>query len=139
MKEGSSDAKEQIEKLHDLNSDSFKVFTAINLDDSLNCVEKRQDKEYTNCPAAYLRTLICPSGVFVCPYWRGKEPFRIGDATRQSMKEIWTSERRAEVMRKLNPCTVCNFHCLRNETNIEVLRIKEHGFDHPIKEFDRFI
>lgn len=138
-KERMQQAKDQIEKLKKLDGDSFKVLTAINLGDSLDCVEKKQDKKYTDCPAAHLRTLICPSGVFVCPYWRGKEPFRIGDATKQSMQEIWNSNRRAEVMSRLDPSTVCNFHCLRNETNIEVLRIKECGIDHPIEEFDRFI
>lgn len=132
-------AREQIKKIQGLDTGSFKIYTAINLEDSLKCVESRQEKTYTDCPAAHLRTLICPSGVFVCPYWRGKEPFRIGDAAKQSIQDIWNSKRRTEVMNHLDPSTVCNFHCLRNETNEEVLRIMNGGKVQIVDEFDRFI
>ena len=140
-KERMEEAKKQVEMLQGLDTDTFKVITAINLNDSLNCVQSKQEKNYHFCPSAQLRTLICPSGVYVCPYWRGKEPFRIGDAKTQSIQEIWNSERRDEVMKKLDPVTVCDFHCLRDETNKEV--IKMLGMDmidiEEIPEYDRFI
>ncbi|MCR5770689.1 MAG: radical SAM protein [Butyrivibrio sp.] len=139
-KERMNEAKKQVEKLKDLDTDSFKVITAINLEDSLNCVQTYQNKDYHFCPAAHLRTLICPSGVYVCPYWRGKTPYRIGDAKTQSLEDIWHSEKRKNIMNQLDPAIKCNFHCLRNETNKEVIRIQKtngEGID-IIPEYDRF-
>lgn len=138
-KERMSEAREQIERIKELGTDDFRIFTAINLEDSLKCVESKQKKNYKDCPAAHLRTLICPSGVFVCPYWRGKEPYRIGDAIKQSIQDIWKSNRRREVMSMLDPSTVCDFHCLRNETNLEVMRIMNGGDVQIVDEFDRFL
>ena len=140
-KERMREAREQLERLHDLVTDRFQVLTAINLEDSLRCVEEPQEKSYHDCPSAHLRTLICPSGVYVCPYWRGKDAFRIGMADRESIREIWHGERRRAVMSRLDPCTICNFHCLRNETNYEVLKIQAEGVGKvaEVPEYDRFI
>ena len=83
---------------------------------------------------------ICPSGVYVCPYWRGKEPYRIGDAKTQSLDEIWHSDRRKSIMDQLDPVIKCDFHCLRNETNREVIRIQgmDKGDVEIVPEYDRF-
>lgn len=140
-KERMEEAKIEIDRLKDLGTDKFKIITAINLNDSLNCVQSVQEKDYQYCPAADLRTLICPSGVYVCPYWRGKSDFRIGNAIENSIKDIWKSERRAKVMRDLNPITKCDFHCLRNETNQEIIRMRRTKKEDikVIPEYDRFI
>ena len=134
-------AKTEIERLYELETDKFKIITAINLIDSLNCVQSPQEKNYTFCPAAYLRTLICPSGVYVCPYWRGKKDFCIGNAKEDSIQNIWQSERREKIMQELNPIVKCQFHCLRDETNKEILRLikMEHDDIEIIPEYDRFI
>ena len=135
------EARKQIERLYEIETSYFKIITAINLEDSLNCVENEQYKNYHFCPAAYLRTLICPSGVFVCPYWRGKENFRIGDAKIDSIQEIWKSSRRKKIMSELDPKFKCNFHCLRNETNKEVIRMINENFQNVniLEDYDRFI
>ena len=135
------EAKKEIERLGELETDNFRIITAINLNDSLNCVETPQNKDYNFCPAAYLRTLICPSGVYVCPYWRGKANFRVGDAKKDSIQDIWKSERRQKVMAELNPAKKCNFHCLRNETNKEIIRLMNMNPEEIkiIPEYDRFI
>lgn len=140
-RERMQEAKKEIARLGELETDNFKIITAINLTDSLNCVETPQEKDYDFCPAAYLRTLICPSGVFVCPYWRGKENFRIGDAKKDSIQDIWQSERRQKVMAALNPAKKCTFHCLRNETNREIIRLMNMNPQEIkiIPEYDRFI
>lgn len=138
-RERMEEAKREVAKLEGLDTEHFHVITAINLNDSLNCVQSMQEKDYHVCPSAELRTLICPSGVYVCPYWRGKEDFCIGDAKEQSLEEIWHSERRKEIMGRLDPVTVCPFHCLRNETNKEVIRIKNAaGNVDTVAEYDRF-
>lgn len=135
------EAKIEIARLSELETDNFKIITAINLGDSLDGVQSAQEKDYHFCPAAYLRTLICPSGVYVCPYWRGKKNFCIGDAKKDSIQEIWQSERRKSIMEQLDPIKKCALHCLRNETNkkvIDLMRTEPDKVD-IIDEFDRFI
>ncbi len=136
-----NEAKIEIKRLYELETDNFKIITAINLNDSLNCVKSSQEKDYHFCPAAYLRTLICPSGVYVCPYWRGKKNFCVGDAKQDSIQTIWHSERRQKVMKELDPVEKCQFHCLRDETNKELIRLMQMDHDkiEIIPEYDRFI
>lgn len=134
-------ARGEIAKLNQLETDTFKIIKAINLDDSLNCVERNQDKSYTKCPVSELRTLICPSGVYICPYWRGKENYRIGDVHETSFLDMWNSQRRKQVAEYANPSTNCRFHCLRHESNQELMSLiqtPEKEIE-KIKEYDRFI
>jgi sulfatase maturation enzyme AslB (radical SAM superfamily) len=137
------EARKEINRLNPLVSDSFKIMKAINLEESLNGVKNIQTKNYKRCPVSELRTLICPSGVFICPYWRGKEKFRIGDVNNMSFSEMWNGKRRKEVMGFVDPSEKCTFHCLRHESNVEILRIIEDfkcgkNVD-VIEEYDRFI
>ena len=136
-------ARREIERLADLVSDDFQIIKAITLDASLDGVQTPQTKEYTTCPATELRTLVTPAGVYVCPYWRGKEEFMVGDITTQSFREVWNSPRRKEVQNFLNPAIHCSFHCLRHQTNLEVFRmiedLKEGKEIETVEEFDRFI
>lgn len=140
-KERMEEARREVERLKDLDTDTFRIITAINLEDSLNCVDTEQYKGYHFCPAAHLRTLICPSGVYVCPYWRGKAPYRVGNAVTDSVETIWNSGRRREVMEFLDPSVKCNFHCLRNQTNQEVINMMNTNREDItiVPEYDRFI
>jgi MoaA/NifB/PqqE/SkfB family radical SAM enzyme len=137
------EAREEIERLDDLVTDSFSILKAINLDNSLNGAKNIQIKEYTICPVAELRTLICPSGVFVCPYWRGKPIFCIGEVNNTTFADMWFGERRKEVMAHLDPSKKCTFHCLRHESNIEIIKminkLNEGKEVDTIKQYDRFI
>lgn len=136
-------ARKEISRLDALVSDSFKIMKAINLEESLSGVKNAQAKDYHRCPVSELRTLICPSGVFICPYWRGKEKFRIGDVNHISFNEMWNGKRRNQVMDDVDPSEKCTFHCLRHESNIEILRIvkdlKDGKTVDAVKEYDRFI
>ena len=136
-----NEAKLEIARLNELETDSFQVVTAINLRDSLDGVRSIQEKNYHFCPAAYLRTLICPSGVYVCPYWRGNKNFCTGDAKTDSIQTIWQSARRKSVMQQLDPIERCKLHCLRDETNKELIRLMRTARDKAdvVAEFDRFI
>lgn len=138
-KEKMDEARAEISRLDSLVSENFKIIKAINLEDSLNCVQRKQEKSYTKCLVAELRTLVTPSGVYVCPYWRGKSKFKIGDIKTQSFAEIWQSTRRREVMAYTNPCEVCKFHCLRDESNKEILKILADKNHTKIAQYDRFI
>jgi MoaA/NifB/PqqE/SkfB family radical SAM enzyme len=135
------EARKQIERLSSLETDTFKVIKAINLEASLNCVDVSQPKDYHRCPMGDLRTLVCPSGVYVCPYWRGKDAFRIGDAQTTSIKDIWKSDRRKSVMEYVDPSKICSFHCLRHQSIEEVYRMIDMEKENIEirEEYDRFI
>lgn len=136
-------ARTEIARLDELESDTFRVMRAINLEPSLNGVDTPQAKGYKGCPSTQLRTTVTPTGVFVCPYWRGKEHMRVGDAVTQSFKDLWLGSRRAEVMERLDASKDCNFHCLRNDTNLTVLGIQRKLASglmvSAVEEFDRFL
>lgn len=133
----------QIKKIDSLVDEKFRIIKAITLDDALMRKKRHQNKEYTHCPVAELRTLITPLGVFVCPYWRGKEDFKLGDVKEESFQAMWHSEKRKERMRWIDPSKHCaSLHCLRHESNLELLAMKK-ALDKgkevvTIDEFDRF-
>jgi MoaA/NifB/PqqE/SkfB family radical SAM enzyme len=137
------EAKKQIERLEDLVTDEFSIIKAITLDASLEGADFDQPKKYKKCPSTELRTLVTPSGVYVCPYWRGKDQYNVGNAITTSMKELWDGETRAKVQNWLDPSIHCTFHCLRHDSNLEVLKmaddIKNNKEIESIPEFDRFI
>lgn len=138
-----NEAKRQIKYLDELETKTFSILKAINLEYSLNSTKVQQPKSYHTCPATELRTLVCPSGVFVCPYWRGKEKMYIGELHNTSFEAMWQSERRKKVMKHLDPAKHCSFHCLRHDSNVEVFKLiqskdKENNAQ-IIDEFDRFI
>lgn len=140
-KEDMEKARQEIEKLDRLETDQFSIIKAINLADSLACVDRRQEKAYTRCPISELRTLVSPSGVYICPYWRGKEAYKIGNVHEMSFQEMWESQRRKDVMAYTDPHLKCKFHCLRHDSNIELLRMVQamEGSIEKVKEYDRFI
>ena len=139
-----TEIKIELERLSKLIDDDFTIIKAITLDDSLNGVQEKQVKTYTTCPATELRTLVTPVGTFVCPYWRGKDQFNIGDAKKNNFMELWNSTQRKDIQKWLDPSKHCaNLHCLRHESNIEILKmiedIKNNKEIQTIQEFDRFI
>jgi MoaA/NifB/PqqE/SkfB family radical SAM enzyme len=133
----------QINRLEALETETFKIVKAINLMHSLRGVDSDQPKVYKSCPSTHLRTTVTPLGVYVCPYWRGKEHMKIGDANNSSFKDIWNGDLRKTVMDKLDAHKDCNFHCLRHDTNMTAISIKNSQINgeevHAVDEFDRFI
>ena len=102
-----------------------------------------QPKEYKGCPSTHLRATVTPTGVFVCPYWRGKDRMQVGDVVNQNFREVWEGAQRKEVMGRLDASKDCNFHCLRHDTNMTAIGIKHklaQGANlATVEEFDRFI
>jgi MoaA/NifB/PqqE/SkfB family radical SAM enzyme len=137
------EAREEIDRLEELVTDEFAIIKAITLDASLSGAQENQPKDYKMCPATELRTLITPSGVYVCPYWRGKEQYIVGNAITTPLKELWNGQIRKNVQNWLDASTHCPFHCLRHDTNLEVYGmiddIKNGKNIECFDEFDRFI
>ena len=76
-----------------------------------------QVKDYSSCNVSKIRTVVTPSGVYVCPYHRGNAQMKIGDATKNKLSEIWSSQRKQQVIEGLDPKTHCRFHCIRHNSN----------------------
>jgi len=109
-------AKEQLHKATELETSDFKVISPPTLVNALQG-NVSQPKAYTTCRVAELRTVITPSGAYVCPYYRGNLNMRIGTLEKMSFREMWASKKRKAVMDRLNPSVHCGFHCIRHSTN----------------------
>lgn len=130
---------EQIHLAKTLETDSFKVLEASKLWASLHGESNLEQKAYRRCAIAQVRTLITPSGVYVCPYFRGNESKRIGDVRNQSFTEMWHGELRQSVIGDLDPSHDCEMHCIRHESNQTIERWLKGGFPLPSDDFDLFI
>ena len=90
-----------------------------------------------------MRTVLSPSGAYVCPYHRGNSNLKIGDPTVESFKDIWYGKTREEIMKKLDPRKHCEFHCIRHKTNQELEKLDRMDGDFKnikiSENFDRFI
>ena len=140
-------AIKQLEMSKNLEDQNFRILESVMLHSSLKR-EKigSQKKIYKQCRSAELRTLITPSGCYVCPYFRGEHTKKIGDLRFESLKEMWNGEQRKKVMKDLNPSIVCNnLHCIRHETNqelekiIDVMKNKKKVKDKILSKTDYFI
>lgn len=130
---------EQMQLAKTLESDNFKVLEASKLWASLHGESNLEPKEYRRCATAQMRTLITPSGAYVCPYFRGNESKRIGDVRNQSFSEIWHGDLRHKVIENLDPSRDCEMHCIRHESNQTIERWLKGGFPLPCNDFDLFI
>lgn len=131
-------ASEQIKALATLVDDKFRVVTAGALADVLEGGDLRQPKSYDSCRVSQLRAVISPGGVYVCPYFRGDAAMKIGDATSESLHEIWNGMRRDEVMRNVVPSKTCGFHCSSHSANLSLGRMVDGDEPVAIEDFDLF-
>lgn len=123
-------AKTQLMKArNDLQSHDFKILTATNLFDIIECKPTQQPKEYTSCPVTNLRTLVSPSGVFPCPYFRGDITRSYGNPNHESLTDIWNGKQRKAITDNLNPKVDCKFHCIRHNTNLELFSLYKQSQD----------
>jgi MoaA/NifB/PqqE/SkfB family radical SAM enzyme len=130
---------QQLIRARSLNSEKFRVLEASKLFASLHGASNLEPKEYRRCVASQTRTLITPSGVYVCPYFRGVEHKNLGRVQEFSFKELWHGPRREEVIKNLDPSYDCPMHCIRHESNLMVEDWIKGGFPLPNEDFDWFI
>ncbi len=134
-------AKRQIDQALTLADETFRIAGATNLHFTLQQLGREQPKPYTECKVSQLRTLVTPSGAYVCPYYRGNEDKKIGDLTKQTLKEMWSGKQRLKVMEDLDPSKDCRFHCIRHQSNLalEDMAMAGPGSVAPIDDYDPFI
>lgn len=128
----------QLYAARQLADDQFRVIAPFTLDEAI-AGKTTQQKAYSRCLTAQMRTLITPSGAYVCPYHRGNPAMRIGDVNKMSFTEIWQGKQRQRVMAGLSPDKHCQFHCIRHESN-QLLEEQSKGKKiEMIEDFDRFL
>jgi len=141
-KEVTSITNTQLKSIKNLNDDNFQVIAPFTLEEALKGAVT-QPKEYTKCLTTEMRTVVSPSGVYVCPYHRGNAMMKIGDINKESFKDLWYGKKRQTVMEKVNPQIHCGFHCIRDESNKYLNSILEGqellSEEDVSKDFDRFI
>lgn len=129
------DIRKQLAAARLLEDETFEVVcssTYLSLEAGASSV---QVKPYTSCRVAELRTLITPTGVYVCSYHRGNPLAMLGDPVTQNFQTIWQTSPRSIV----DPSRDCAFHCARHQTNLAII---EHDNDRVVplvEDFDPFI
>ncbi len=131
---------DQVQRALGLQTDRFRVLQATKLKNVLRGEGNIEPKEYTRCAVSQLRTLITPSGTYVCPYFRGREDKMIGDVREQSLTDMWQGETRRAVMDRLNPSVDCRMHCIRHDSNLMLEDMISGNTDvDVVDDFDLFI
>ncbi|MEV3873548.1 radical SAM protein [Streptomyces sp. NPDC049906] len=116
--------------------DSFEVINSSTLTSLRSRVGAIQPKDYHRCQVAELRTLITPSGVYVCSYHRGNSQAKIGDAVTERLPDIWENSDRGII----DPTRDCRFHCARHRSNLELEKIAEGAVTPELgPDYDPFI
>lgn len=131
--------RRQLDEVQHLASDDFRIISPYTLGDALDGVSV-QKKEYTRCLVSQIRTVVTPSGVYVCPYHRGNMNMRLGDINNESMQHVWASPKRHLVQARVNPSIHCTFHCIRHPSNLKLEKWAADGMDpDELDDYDLFI
>lgn len=112
--------KNQLDKARKEETSNFSVLITGSLEAVLNKKLLNQNKKYRYCAAQQFIPLITPHGVYICPNWRGAKNMRVGNILKNSLKEIWTSDKRRKVIKQLNCAEDCQLYCLRHNINVLV-------------------
>ncbi|GAA2264787.1 hypothetical protein GCM10010145_43860 [Streptomyces ruber] len=115
--------------------DTFEIVDSSTLTALRSHVGPVQPKEYHRCRVAELRTLVTPSGVYVCAYHRGDPAARLGDAVTDGLADIWRTSDRGIV----DPSRDCPFHCARHPSNLALHRIGPDTAAPSEDDYDPFI
>jgi len=132
--------KRQLEKAEHLEDEEFHVVRAENLGAVILGEDLTEPKEYDRCLIAELRTLITPTGAYICPYFRGDETRNYGNPIQTSFRDLWNGSKRQNVMETTIPSRDCLFHCIRHRSNQALYRISAGAYPSDlVEDFDLFI
>jgi wyosine [tRNA(Phe)-imidazoG37] synthetase (radical SAM superfamily) len=120
-----------------LQDSSFQVIAPAHLSRVVAGEPLDEPKTYHRCPSVELRTLVTPSGAYLCPYHRGNLAARYGDPTKASFTELWQSAERERAASRIDPSRDCRFSCIRHDSNEWLL----HGqaTTETVDDYDMFI
>jgi hypothetical protein len=136
------DLTAQMRECELLETDAFAVIHPANLVEVMTGAPMEQPKQYDACPVTEFRTLLTPTAAYACPYHRGNAKAQYGDPSAQSFRQLWSSEARREIAATLRPSEDCRFHCIRHESNLDLLALAKHGAIDGFatrEDYDRFI
>jgi wyosine [tRNA(Phe)-imidazoG37] synthetase (radical SAM superfamily) len=126
----------QLDNLATLVDRSFAVLIPQSLRDVSSCSDAQQPKEYQKCPVAELRTLVTPTGAYICPYHRGNPAANYGDPTSVDFGTLWSGTARQQVLTQIVPADDCSFHCIRHVSNLQILQGTDIDL---VDDYDLFI
>lgn len=123
-----------------LENDAFSVYSSESLQNFLlkkiNSGDKEflQEKFYTECLVAKLRTMVTPDGVFPCPYFRGnKELGHLVNLKKKNLTLYDFSKILKGISTDVNPAVDCNFYCIRHKQNVILHKLISDNL--PIDDF----
>lgn len=127
---------EQHRRCLELQDDTFEIIAPKSIEYLRTTDNPIQPKAYAHCPAMELRTLVTPSGIYPCPYHRGRTEKRLGTVEDGPFDEFWQSEARKAAMSKTDPRRDCGFYCIRHDTNVALEAIQNlHRAGIPMLEY----
>ena len=110
---------EQHERCKTLEDETFQVVSPRSIDYLRRRDDPVETKTYSLCPTMELRTLVTPTGIYPCPYHRGRDDKRLAALPDfDAFDEFWASAARTAAMRKTNPERDCRFYCIRHTSNL---------------------
>jgi len=107
-----------IEECRLLQDDNFKVY----------CLEYKYDKhqkEYEKCYAQHFSGVISLHKVFICCHFRNIKEYEIGDLRKKSLNDIWNSENRLNLIKRLD-LKKCITGCRLDSVNIVLSTLVEN-------------
>ena len=64
--------------------------------------DRNYEKKYCRCHGQNFTGVINVHKVYICCHFRGKEQYEIGDLRKNTLREIWFSEKRKKVLEKID-------------------------------------
>lgn len=101
----------QLLSIRQIEDESFKVFCPASLKKWME-QRKENPKEYSKCLAAYYRSVITPSGVYICPIHRGKNVSQHMPFTADEIIDFRNRE-----IKSIDPSKECCSFCARASIN----------------------
>lgn len=131
--------RQQLGALEAIEDERFRVIYPQALVELLTQEYMAKLEPYGKCHICELRSLITPHGLYICPLYRGKDHMRFGDVKTMSLKEVWNSRQRIELMESIEPHKDCLPKCSRHLSNLDIFRMTK-GEIQPtvIEDFDLF-
>lgn len=81
--------QEQADACAGLVDDTFEIHAPRSVEYMYDNDNPIEPKSYTECPAMDLRTLVTSSGIYPCPYHRGREDTRLGSVDDGPFDVFW--------------------------------------------------